>query len=479
MSKVSESAPAARTTPMERPVTLVRRLGIVSATALVVSNMIGQGIFTTTGFLAADLGTPGLVLGIWVVGALVALAGAFCYSELGINFPSSGGEYVYLTRAYGPTWGFMTGWISFFAGFSAPIAAASLAFAGYLGHFWPSLHPDRPVWTVGTGAFSLRLGGAQAAAAGLIALFTVLNLFGVGLIAKIQNVLTATKLLVIGSFMVFGLLLGTGSWEHFSQVAVRTSPYPVPGQFAISLFWIYVAYSGWNAPTYVAEEIRRPERTLPISLALGTGLVALVFLALNVVFIYAAPLEHMKGELAVGALAATRLFGPEVAGAFSLLMAVSLVATVNAMVTIGPRVYYAMAQNKAFFRAAARVHPRWRTPVVAIFWQGLCAMLMTLTSFPNLIIYIGFSLTFFAVLSVASLFAFRRRPGWQKLRVVSFAWPLLPALFTAVGAITIAYGVTLEWRVSLAAIVTITAGALVYHFRFRPGQSRPPEQRLG
>jgi len=472
MSKVSESNPAPRTTPMEKPATLLRQLGVVSATALVVSNMIGQGIFTTTGFLAGDLGTPGLVLIIWVVGAAVALAGAFCYSELGINFPSSGGEYVYLTRAYGPTWGFMTGWISFFAGFSAPIAAASLAFAGYLGHFWPSLRPDNPAWVVGSGAFSLRVGGAQLAASALIILFTVLNFFGVGLIAKIQNVLTATKLLVIASFMILGLLVGTGSWDHFRQAAVRTSPYPVAGQFAISLFWIYVAYSGWNAPTYVAEEIRRPERTLPISLALGTLLVAAVFLGLNVVFIYAAPLEQMKGELAVGALAATRLFGPEVAGAFSLLMAVSLVATVNAMVTIGPRVYYAMAQNKAFFRTAARVHPRWRTPVIAIVWQGVCAVLMTLTSFPNLIIYIGFSLTFFAALAVASLFVFRRRPGWQKLRVVSFAWPLFPAIFLLVGAVTIAYGVTLEWRVSLAAIATITAGALVYHFRFQPSRER-------
>ncbi|MGB9605226.1 MAG: amino acid permease, partial [Bryobacteraceae bacterium] len=275
---MSETNPALRTGPVETRATLVRQLGVVSATALVVSNMIGQGIFTTTGFLAGDLGSPALVVGIWLVGAIVALAGAFCYSELGINFPSSGGEYVYLTRAYGPTWGFMTGWISFFAGFSAPIAAASLAFAGYLGHFWPSLHPDHPVWKIGSGALSLRVGGAQAVATALITLFTVLNFFGVGLVASIQNVLTATKLLVIGSFMVLGLLAGTGSWDHFSQSAARTSCYPLVGQFAISLFWIYVAYSGWNAPTYVAEEIRRPERTLPASLALGTMLVAAVFI---------------------------------------------------------------------------------------------------------------------------------------------------------------------------------------------------------
>ncbi len=463
-----DTNPAIRTTPLERPAALLRQLGVISATALVFSNMVGQGIFTTTGYLAGDLGSPNLVLGIWLVGAVVALAGAFCYSELGVNFPSSGGEYVYLTRAYGPTWGFMTGWISFFAGFSAPIAAAALAFAGYLSHFYPALKQENPAFTIGSGALALKLGGAQAAAGALIALFTLLNFFGVGLVAKIQNLLTATKLLVILAFMVLAFLAGTGSWEHFSLPAARTSTYSVAGQFAISLFWIYVAYSGWNAATYVAEEIKRPERTLPISLALGTALVAVVFLALNVVYIFAVPLETMKGEMAVGALAARHLFGHEVAGIFSALMAVSLVATVNAMVTIGPRVYYAMAKNAAFFRAAAKVHPRWHTPVNAILWQGICAILMTITPFPNLIIYIGFSLTFFTMLSVASLFVFRRRPDWQKLRVVSFAWPLIPVIFIVVGLITIAYGVTLEWKVSLAAIATISTGALVYHFRFRP-----------
>ncbi len=148
----------------------------------------------------------------------------------------------------------------------------------------------------------------------------------------------------------------------------------------------------------------------------------------------------MKGELAIGSLAAKHLFGPEVTGIFSALMALSLLATVNAMVTIGPRVYYAMARNGAFFRVAAEVHPRWHTPVMAILYQGICAMLMTVTPFPSLMIYIGFTLTFCAVLSVASLFMFRRRPDWQKVRVVSFAFPLIPVAFILVGVWTILYG---------------------------------------
>jgi APA family basic amino acid/polyamine antiporter len=238
-------------------------------------------------------------------------------------------------------------------------------------------------------------------------------------------------------------------------------------QFVISLLWVMFSYSGWNAATYVAEEVKKPERTLPAALAFGTLLVAVVFLALNLVYIYATPLEEMKGVLAVGALAARNLFGEQVGGIFSALMAVSIVATINAMVTIGPRVYYAMAKNRAFFKSAAEVHPRWHTPVPAIIAQGLCSMLMTLTPFPQLIIFIGFSLTFFTVMSVASVFVFRRRPGWQKLRPVSFAYPLIPAAYVAVGVAMIAYGIVWQPKASLAALATIATGAAVYHFWLR------------
>ena len=440
-------------------------MGVISATALVVSNMVGTGIFATSGFLAGDLGTPSLVLIIWVVGALFALVGAFCYSELGVNFPSSGGEYVYLTRAYGPTWGFMSGWVSFFAGFSAPIAAAALAFSDYLGYFFPALKQANAQFTIGPAGFSLKLGGAQLTASVLIALFTILNFFGVRRVARVQNVLTATKILVLVSFIGLGFAIGTGSWGHFSMSTARTSTTSLPAQFAISLFWIYVAYSGWNAATYVAEELKRPEKTLPVALAVGAGLVAALYLGLNLVFIYATPLGEMKGVVAVGSLAASKLFGAGVAGIFSALMALSLVSTVNAMVTIGPRVYYAMAKNKAFLPMAARVDPRWHTPVPAIVLQGLCAVLMTLTPFPELVIYIGFTLNFFAVMSVSSLFLFRRRAEWQKLRVVSFAYPLLPALFLLVGGWMTVYGFLMKPKVSLAAVLTVAVGAVVYHFK--------------
>jgi len=429
---------------------LLRQLGIGSATALVISNMIGTGIFTTSGFLAGQLGSAKLVLSIWGVGAVCALAGAFCYSELGVNFPSSGGEYVYLTEAYGPTWGFMTGWISFFAGFSAPIAAAALAFSDYVGH-------------VVTSSFW----GSQILAGAVIALFTIINCLGIRRTARVQNVLTSLKILIILTFLIVGFAFGQGSWENFTHPAVRTSITPLYSQFFVSLFFIYVSYSGWNAATYVAEELKHPSRTLPLSLAYGTALVAALFIGLNVLFIYAVPLESMTGVVAVGALAAQHLFGPAVAGIFSAAMALSLLATVNAEVTIGPRVYYAMAKNGAFFKMAAKVDPRWHTPVIAILCQGACAILMTVVPFLNLLLYIGLLLNFFAVLSVGSLFIFRRRPGWQKLGVVSFAYPLLPAFFVAVGVWMTVLGVMLRPGVSAIAVLTVAAGAAVYHFRLR------------
>lgn len=454
---------------------LLRQLGVISATALVISSMIGTGIFTTTGFLAGDFGSPSLVLWSWIVGAICALFGALSYSELGMNLPSSGGEYVYLTRAYGPTWGFMSGWVSFFAGFSAPIAVAALAFADYLGHVCQACAEEKPHILLGSGDWTLAFGKPQMFASGLVILLTILNLVGVKRSAGVQNVLTTVKVTMLLAFITLAFTVGHGSWQNFSMHAARTSTNPLPAQFAISLFYIYLSYSGWNAATYVAEELRQPARTLPIALAVGTTLVAALYVVLNVVYIYAAPLENLKGEVAVGALAASRLFGSDIGGVFAALMALSLMATVNAQVITGPRVYYAMAKNGAFLSAATKVHPRWHTPWIAILAQGVCTILMTMTPFPQLMQYIGFTLSFFTAMGVASLFYFRRQPGWKKLKMVSFAWPLVPVLFLIPESFMVFWGLQMKPFISLAAVLTMATGALAYRFRLR---SRRPEATI-
>lgn len=450
---------------------LVRQISLSAAVALVVSNMVGTGIFTTPGFLARDLGDPALYFMIWIVGGLIALIGALCYSELGVNFPSSGGEYVFLTQAYGPVWGFMTGWTSFFAGFAAPVAAASLAFADYCGYFFPAFQQSNVFWQVGSGKFSLQIGGAQVLACAVVGVVTIANLYGVQRAVALQKVLTGLKLCVIGAFVILGFTAGAGNWANFSLPALRESTVPLSSQFAISLFYVYVSYSGWNAVTYVAEELRDPVRNLPIALAAGTILVTVLFLLLNLVFVYAAPLGVMKGVVAIGSLAASRLFGVQVGGFFSALIAIALLAMVNAYMTVGPRVAYAMARNGAFFRAAAKVDPHWRTPAPAILMQAGVAMLMTLTSLPSLFFFIGFALNFFSVLSVASLFQFRKRPGWKRLGPVSVLWPAQPVLFIVIGTWMTVFGLTLEPRIAAVACVLIAASAVYYRRQLKGASS--------
>lgn len=427
--------------------------------------MIGVGIFTTTGFLAGDLGDPAIVIAIWIVGGLLALAGALCYAELGMNFPRSGGEYVYLSEAWGPAWGFIDGWVSFFAGFSAPIAAAALAISAYLAFFMPALSPEAPAsFIVPLGIAQLNFGGAQLTATVIVVVFTLVNLAGIAQVAKLQNVLTATKLVVIGAFLLLGFSIGEGDWAHFSQVAERTSTSSVAGQFAISLIFVFYGYSGWNAAVYVAEEIRNPERTLPVALVLGTLFVTLLYVALNVLYIYADPLEDLKGVLAVGSTAATSLFGERAGGLFSGAMAASLLATVNAMCMIGPRVYYAMAKNGAFFSAAARVHPKWQSPWVAVVAQGICCVVLILTgTFESLVYYIGFTLFLFSALSVLALFKFRRRPGWKRSRWVSVGYPVIPLIYVLMNVWVFVYFTQIRGQEAFWSLVTVLAGVVAYY----------------
>ncbi|MDX2268035.1 MAG: amino acid permease [Bryobacter sp.] len=453
---------------------LLRRIHLGGAISLVISNSVGVGILTSSGYLARDLGEPILFLAIWVVGGLLALIGALCYSELGMNFPASGGEYVYLHHAYGPVWGFMTGWTSFLAGFAAPVAAAALAFAEYLGTFFPAFRPESALWNSGTGLFSLHLGGAQILACGIIGALTVANLYGVQRATRLQQILTGLKLGVLLLFLFFAIVAGNGNLANFSLSTFREGTTPLPAQFAVSLYFVYVSYSGWNAATYIAEEIADPARNVPKALLAGTAIVTALYLSLNAVFLYAVPLGVMKGFTAVGALASARLFGPQMASAFSILMAMILLGTLNAMITVGPRVVYAMARNGAFFPAAAQVDPQWRAPVPALLLLALVSMALTFTSLPSLFFFIGFTLNFFSMLSVVALFRFRRRPGWRKLPLLTKTWPLLPGIFILTGAWMTLFGFTLEPRISFTATALIAAGALYYRHQLQSRKAETP-----
>jgi len=447
---------------------LRRELTLANGTAIVVANMIGAGIFGITGFLAGDLGKPYLVLGIWLAGAVVALAGCLCYAELAINLPRSGGEYIYVREAWGPAWGFLSGWISFFAGFAAPIAAAALLFSEYLAHFYPGLSPRLATGLLATSLRWVHTGNGHLLAVGVVTLFAVVNILGVRFAGKIQNVLTGLKVGILGAFVALAFLAGKGSVSHFSAEAVRTSHHSLGAQCAVSLIFVMFAYSGWNAATYVAEEMQSPERTLPASLVAGTLIVAALYLALNAAFIYAMPLEAMKGIERIGGAAAESLFGGKGGDFFSAVMSVGLLSTVSAMVIVGPRVYYAMAQDGCFFQGAAHVNPRWGTPVQAILWQAVATALMILTAtFESLLYYIGFALILFAALAVAGMVRLRKRPGWKRLAAVSWGYPLAPAVFVGASVWMLCYTMALRPKESFLGLLTMAGGAVVYHWFFR------------
>jgi APA family basic amino acid/polyamine antiporter len=430
-----------------------RRLGLTIAAALVVANMIGTGIFTFTGFQAASLHDPGTILLLWVVGGVLALCGAASYGELGARMPKAGGEYVYLREAYHPVVGFMSGWVSLTAGFSGPIALAALAFARYLG----ALH----------GSFA---GGAEPfVASALILAMTALHAVDTVLGGRVQTAFTIGKVALIAVFVVAGLTVGDGSWANFASqrgglanVATR--------DFAVSLMYVGFAYSGWNAAAYIAGDIRDPQRTLPLALLLGTGLVMVLYVLVNVAFLYAAPTSQLAGVFEVGHLAARELFGRSAGNLLSSLIALALVSSVSAMVMAGPRVYSAMAADRAL-PGVLSIRSRRGVPVVAVLAQGAIAVAFVVVGnqrIDALVQYIGFSLTLFTMLAVGSLFIFRareRRGGRAAGAAPAYrtvGYPVTPLLFIGVSLWATYSQFRAHWQEGMLVVATLVVGGIAY-----------------
>jgi APA family basic amino acid/polyamine antiporter len=413
------------------PVNTQRQLGLASATALVVANMIGTGVFTTSGFLLADLRSPWMVLAAWAVGGVIALLGALNYGALARRIPESGGEYLFLSRTLHPAAGYLAGWVSLLVGFSAPLAAAAFAFGEYSKTWLTALSP--------------RVSGTL-----LLAIFSLLHAAHVRRGAWVQNAAVLLKVALIALFVGFA----------FSRLPVPAGladdHFPLSA-FGVSLVWISFSYSGWNAAVYIGGEVREPERNLPRALLLGTGLVTLLYLALNAVFVFAVPVEQLAGKLEIGRIAAEHLGGPRLANAVSALVALTLMSSVSSMVMAGPRVYARMAADGYL--------PRWlRTepgpPRAAIYFQGGIALLLLWTAtFEGLLTYIGFTLGLSTAATVIGLVRLRRREG-ATLRVPG--WPWVPALFLLSVLGTTAFSIALRPVESLLGAVTIGIGWLAW-----------------
>jgi APA family basic amino acid/polyamine antiporter len=407
---------------------LQRKIGLFPATNIVVANMIGAGIFTTSGLLMAGLNSPVLMITLWIVGGIIALCGAISYGELGAAMPGAGGEYLFLSRLYNPLLGFLSGWVSFIVGFSAPIAASALGFSEYFTRALPGI----PAWFSNSGIMGQNATKVFLAVS-VILIFTFIHYRGIKYGTIVQNILTLLKVALVVFLLLAGFISGNGNVSNFSHGAGVSQGLAGWKTIGLSLMWIMFAYSGWNASTYMGAEIKDPLKTLPRSLLAGTGLVVLIYVAVNCLYVYSIRPDEMKGVISVGGLAMGKLFGQSADTLFSLLIAFALFSSLSAFIIIGPRVYYSMAKDGLFFKSISKIHPRFEVPSNSILLQGAIAVILALSgTFEQILTYMGFALGLFPLFTVFGVFIQRRNnrnaprlPGYPVAQVVYIAAGLM------------------------------------------------------
>ncbi|HXH07031.1 MAG TPA: amino acid permease [Vicinamibacterales bacterium] len=445
--------------PQPHSQTLERRLSALDASAIVVSNVIGAGIFVTPPLIAALVPHPFAMLGVWIAGGVLAFAGAMAYAELAALRPRAGGEYVYLREAFGPLAAFLTGWTSFVAGFSGAIAAQAVGLATYLGRFIGAAGDTTPLLTIPLPGFALVVSPQALVALTAIALLAAVHIRGLGPGRAVQNLLAGAKISALVAFVALGFGFGRGSTAGFTAGEAVTA-----GGWLLAMIPVMFTYSGWNAASYVAEEVRDPGRNVPIALALGTAAVIAIYVALNLLYLYAIPVGELAG-LRGGVLDTTaeRLFGTGLADVLAAFTIVSIAASMSAMTLAGPRVYFAMARDGLFPAPAARVHPRYRTPAVAIAAQSAFSALLVLSgTLAQLLVYTGFAITLFAAVAVAAVFVLRRRRAGEERPFRAWGYPVAPALFVIVGLVLVGNEIWRNPRASLAGLGVIGAGLPIY-----------------
>lgn len=443
---------------------LVRRLNAWDATAIVVSNVVGGGIFFVPVIVAGLVPDRRVALLAWLVGGLLALAGAMAYAELAALRPRAGAEYVYLREAFGRLPAFLTGWTSFVAGFSGAIAASSVALADYLGRFVPAAADARPILTIPLPLGSLEVSRRALVALLVIAAISWVHYRGLGPGRLMQNGLTILKVAGLAAFVALGLGLGAAPAEGPAAAGATTAT-----GFLLALVPVMFTYSGWNAAAYVAEEVRDPGRNVPRALAMGTAAVIVIYLGLNVLYMRALPgAELANVERGLADVAAARLFSIDLAGAVAAFSIVSIAASISAMVLAGPRVYLAMARDGLFFGRVASIHPRFRTPAWAIWmqaaWSGVLVFSGTLA---QLVSYTGFAVVLFAGIAVLGLFVLRRRHPDEERPFRAWGYPFAPALFVAAALLMVLNTLWREPGTSLPGLGIILAGVPLYYLVVR------------
>jgi len=414
-----------------------------AAVSIVVANMIGTGVFTSLGFQLVDIKSPFVLMMLWLVGGIAALCGALTYAELGANLPRSGGEYNFLSRIYHPSIGFISGWISATVGFAAPIALAAMTFGAYLA---ASVDGVSPV----------------ISASILVIVLTVMHCFSRKASGRAQVFLTGIKLILILVFCSSVALL-TSNPEPINLMPVSSDvELMFGGAFAVSLIYVNYAYTGWNAATYIINELENPQKSLPVVLVGGTVLVMVIYLALNFIFLYAAPMSDMEGKIEIGVIVAEHAFGDTGGTAMGIVLATLLISTVSAMVMAGPRVLQVIGEDFALFHFLSRKNKNG-VPAVAIICLGILSVIFILTSsFESILVFSGFILgvnTFFAVLGV---FIIRLRKMNIEGAYRTFGYPLTPIIFLTITSWTLVYILINRPQEGWAGIGIIAVGAIMY-----------------
>lgn len=441
---------------------LKRQIGLFDAVMLISGDMIGTGIFISTGVIAETLPSPGGVLLVWVFGGLLALTGALSCAELSASMPYAGGDYNYIKEAYGKLMGFLSGWSSFLVTFSGAIAFLAVTFNGFMSFFFPVLGSETAYFSAEILGLGIKVTAGTIFSIVIVLLISALHCIGVRQGTMMQNFLSMLKIGALVGIILLAVFIGKGDTAHFTPFLdwQKMGNFSI---FAAAFIPVIFAYSGWNAVIYIAGEVKEPERNLPRALLWANLIVIGLYLAINVVYIYGVPVTGMKGALRVSEVATTALFGYQTSAWITAIITVSILGALNVVTMLGPRIYYAMARDGVFFRKLNYVHPRLGTPVHAIVLQAIWASLLILTgTFGTLFTYVSVIITLFSALTVGSVIVLRyKRPDLHRPYRL-WGYPIVPILFIAANLWIVWGSVTEKPFESLVGLFIVCLGIPAY-----------------
>jgi len=429
------------------------KINFTTGVAIVVANMIGTGVFTSLGFQVVDIKSGFVLLMLWAVGGLIALCGALSYGELAAALPRSGGEYHYLSHIYHPAVGFLSGWVSATVGFAAPTALAAMALGSYATSVWPGVAPKMLSILV-------------------VLLLTAVHATSTRAGSRLQVVVTVVKVVVLVAFIGVGVAVAEPQPIHFAPQSGDWHLLLSPA-FAVSLVYVSYAYSGWNAAVYLAGEVAQPQRNLPRILLTGTSIVLLLYIGMNFVFLYVAPLAKLAGQVEVGFVVATQLFGTAGGRLMGGLIAVLLISTISSMIFAGPRIVQVMGEDLPALRRLATVSSAG-VPVRAMLLQtGLTVLFILTSSFQQVLVYAGFVLNLFTFLTVLGLFVLRWRQPELPRPYRAWGYPVTPLVFLLLSGWTLVFLLRDQPMESFYGLLTLLGGLVMYFISRRKSTIAP------